>query len=54
MTGVEFQRYYDCGEMPERYWPEAMEKLREDYATDLISAQELEDSLDDLMGLTNA
>lgn len=53
MSGPEFERYYNCGEMPERFWPEEIEKLREEYVTEKITLQQFEEHLDDLIGLTN-
>ena len=49
MTGVEYQSFYDCGYMPERFWPEEIARLRDEFADDKIDAQTLDDALDDLM-----
>ncbi len=49
MNGVEYQHFYDCGLMPERFWPEEIDRLRNEYANEKITLQEYEDELDDMM-----
>jgi hypothetical protein len=50
MDDYEYQSFYDTGRMPERFWPEEEAKLQADYADDKITQQELEDSLEAMMG----
>lgn len=50
MNAFEYQRFYDTGMMPERFWPSEIARLREDFAADRIGLQELEDSLEAMMG----
>lgn len=52
MSSNEYQRYYDCGLMPWRFWPEEFAKLREAFAQGELTLEALEDSLDDTMGIT--
>jgi hypothetical protein len=49
MTTREYQHFYDCGLMPERFWPEEIVRLRERFARGEITLQELDDLLDDMM-----
>lgn len=49
MTSAEYHAFYYWGEMPERFWAGEIEKLREQFANDEITLQELDDSLWDMM-----
>jgi hypothetical protein len=51
MDGFEYQRMYDTGVMPERFWPEEIEKLKVAYMKDEIGVTELEAALGDLMSV---
>jgi hypothetical protein len=51
MTGPEFERFYACDEMPERFWPEEIEKKRNEYAVGAITLVDFEGYLDALMSV---
>lgn len=61
MTSSEYESFWGWGEMPERFWPEEIEKLRREFydvfddpeTTDISDAiKNFEDGLDDMMGIT--
>jgi hypothetical protein len=52
MTTSEYDAFWGWGEMPERFWPRENAKLRDDYAAGKLTLKDLEDSLDDMMGIT--
>jgi hypothetical protein len=52
MSSSEYDAMYGWGEYPERFWPEEIAKLREEYAADRLALKDFEDSLDDMMGIT--
>jgi hypothetical protein len=54
MNGFEYQRFYDCGVMPPRFWDGEIIGLKEKFLRGELTVQELEDSLDDMMGITFA
>lgn len=51
MSSSEYQSYYDCGLMPERFWPEEVEKLRVRYLADEIDLSYFEKELEGLFDI---
>lgn len=54
MSSSEYDMYWRCGLMPERFWQSEADKLADQYARDELTMQQLNDSLDDMMGITLA
>jgi hypothetical protein len=52
MNTYEFDAYWGWGEMPERFWIDETRKLTDEYLAGKLSQAELEDSLDDMMGIS--
>lgn len=50
MNGFEYQRFYDTGMMPERFWPKEIAKMQENFGEGKIDLHELEDGLEAMMG----
>lgn len=50
MTSSEYQQWYDYGWLPERFWDREIAKFTTFYVLDLITLEEFEDELHDLMG----
>lgn len=48
MDGWEYQKFYDYGLMPERFWPEEEAKLKAQYLADEITLEEYEQQLEGL------
>lgn len=53
MSSSEFQAFHDSGRMPERFWPEEIAKLKDEYVQELITLEEYEDAHEDMMGFTH-
>jgi hypothetical protein len=51
MNGTEYEMFYACGRMPERFWPGEIKKLNQELLDEKINIQEFEDNLDDMMGI---
>ena len=49
MNAWEYQAFYDYGLMPERFWPQEIEKLKAKYLADEIDLAEFEDALEGLL-----
>lgn len=49
MDGFEYQKMYDYGLMPERFWPWEIEKLKGQYLADEITLADFERELEALL-----